>query len=122
MVVENKFGRTIRSLRLKHKMTQSKLAAKLGIHYTTVARWEMGRSIPPERYLMQLKGIFRLSDNEFDVLTIGIIRKKVDTPNNREKDSQQRLEALEEIGNTKIADLDDNDPRLLKLKMAMGAL
>ena len=122
MAVKNKFGRTIRSLRLKHKMTQSKLATKLGIHYTTIASWEKGRTVPPERHLMQLKGIFRLSDNEFDVLTIGIIRKKVATPKNREKARQQRLEALEEIGNTKIADLDDNDPRLIKLKMAVGAL
>ena len=122
MTVKNKFGRTIRSLRLKHKMTQSKLATKLGLHYTTIARWEKGRTVPPDRYLMQLKGIFRLSDNEFDVLTIGIIRKKVATPINREKAHQQRLEALEEIGNTKITDLDDNDPRLIKLKMAVGAL
>ena len=122
MVVENKFGRTIRSLRRKHKMSQVKLATKLGVHYTTLARWEMGRTTPPERYLMQLKGIFRLSDNEYDVLTLGIIRKRPITPDNRKKAHRERLGALEEIGNTKIADLDDNDPRLIKLKMAMGAL
>ena len=122
MTAKNKLGRTIRSLRRKHKMSQVKLARKLGVHYKTIGEWEMGRTIPRERNLMQLKGIFRLSDNEFDVLTIGIIRKKVATPKNREKARQQRLEALEEIGNTKIADLDDNDPRLIKLKMAVGAL
>lgn len=122
MVVENKFGRTIRSLRLKHKMSQVKLATKLGVHYKTIGEWELGRTIPAERYLMQLKGIFRLSDNEFEVLTIGIRRKRAVTPSNREKAHKQRLDALEEIGNTKIADLDDNDPRLIKLKMAVGAL
>ncbi len=122
MAVKNKFGRTIRSLRLKHKMTQSKLATKLGIHYTTIARWEMGRTIPPERYLMQLKGIFRLSDNEFEALTIGIRRRRPITLDSRKKARRERLGALEEIGNTKIADLDDNDPRLIKLKMAVGAL
>lgn len=122
MVVENKLGRTIRSLRRKHKMSQVKLATKLGVHYKTIGEWELGRTVPAERYLMQFKGIFRLSDNEYEVLTLGLIRKRPITPDNLKKARRERLDALEEIGNTKIADLDDNDPRLIKLKMAVGAL
>ena len=120
MVVENKFGRTIRSLRLKHKMSQTKLGTKLGVNYKTVAKWELGHTVPKERYLVQLKGIFRLSDNEFEALTIGIRRKRVATPENREKARKERLEVLSAIGNAKLADLDDDDPRLIKLRKVVG--
>ena len=59
MAVENKLGRTIRSLRLKHKMTQAKIATKLGVHPTTIGQWELGRTVPKEKYLMQLKRSFQ---------------------------------------------------------------
>lgn len=121
MAVENKLGRTLRSLRLKHKMTQVKIATKLGVHPTTIGQWELGRTVPKEKYLMQLKGIFKLSDNEFEALTIGIRRKKIITPENREKARRERLEALNAIGNTRLSDLDDDDPRLIELRKVVGA-
>lgn len=122
MVVENKLGRTIRSLRLKHKMSQVKLATKLGVHYKTIGEWELGRTIPAERYLMQLKGIFRLSDNEFEALTIGIRRKRAVTPSNREKAHRERLEASEMVGNDKLSEMEEDDPRLMMFRKAYGAL
>lgn len=121
MDVKNKLGRTIRSLRLKHKMTQVKVATKLGVHPTTIGQWELGRAVPREKYLLQLKGIFRLSDNEFEALTIGIRRKKIITPENREKARRERLEVLQAIGNTRLTDLDDDDPRLIELRKVVGA-
>ena len=121
MAVKNKFGRTIRSLRLKHKMTQAKIATKLGVHPTTIGQWELGRTVPKEKYLMQLKGIFKLSDNEFEALTIGIRHKRVAAPENRENAHKQRLEALNAIGNTRLADLDDDVPRLIELRKVVGA-
>lgn len=122
MVVENKFGRTIRSLRLKHKMTQVKIATKLGVHPTTIGQWELGRTVPKEKYLMQLKGIFRLSDNEFEALTIGIRRKRVVTPENRENAHKQRLEASRLVGNDKLSEMEEDDPRLIFFRKAYGAL
>ena len=120
--VKNKLGRTIRSLRLKHKMSQPKLAMKLGVHHKTISQWELGRAVPAEQNLIRLKGIFSLSDDEFEALTVGIMRKRVVTPKDKEKAREQRLEALRAIGNIRIVDLDEDDPRLLKLRIAYGAL
>ena len=115
-------GRTIRALRLKHNMSQPKLAMKLDIHHKTISQWEVGRAVPAERNLIRLKGIFNLSDNEYEALTVGIIRKRVVTPENKEKSREQRLEALSLIGNEKLSEMEEDDPRLHLLRKAYGAL
>lgn len=122
MVVEKKLGRTIKSLRMKHKMSQVQLARKVGTHYQTVGHWERGNQIPRQQQLLALKSIFRLSDNEYDVLTMGIVPKRTIDKADRIQAHIDRIQALDEIGNTPLAELDDNDPRLLKLKMAVGEL
>ena len=122
MSTENRIGCKIRSLRLKHEMSQPKLALKLGIHHKTISQWELGRAVPKERNLNQLKNIFSLSDTEYETLTTGIKLKRVVTPKNKEKAREQRLEALTLLGNDKLSDLEEDDPRLLLLRKAYGAL
>lgn len=123
MSVENKLGRTIRSLRLKHNMSQPKLAMKLGVHHKTISQWELGRAVPAEQNLIRLKGIFSLQDDEFETLTIGIIRKRVVlTPKDKEKALEQRLEASRLVGNDRLSEMEEDDPRLLIFRKAYGAL
>ena len=121
--VENKLGRTIRSLRLKSEMSQPKLAMKLGVHHKTISQWELGRAIPAEQNLIRLKGIFSLSDNEYEDLTTGIIRKRVVlTPKDKEKALELRLEASRLVGNDSLSEMEEDDPRLLIFRKAYGAL
>jgi len=43
---ESAFGEAIKAYRLRHGLSQKKLAKALGIDPTTLARWEKGRSKP----------------------------------------------------------------------------
>ena len=122
MVAENKIGRTIRSLRLKHEMSQPKLALKLGVHHKTISQWEVGRAIPKEQNLIRLKGIFSLSEDEYEDLTTGIKLKRVVTPEGKEKAREQRIEVLRLVGNDKISEMEEDDPRMLMLRKSYGAL
>jgi transcriptional regulator with XRE-family HTH domain len=47
-------GATIRRLRRLGGLSLQQAAARLGVHFTTVAAWERGRSRPPHRLLPQL--------------------------------------------------------------------
>jgi transcriptional regulator with XRE-family HTH domain len=46
-------------------MTQEELANKLGIGRTAVSAWEIGRNEPPLEFLIKLKKIFGVSEDEF---------------------------------------------------------
>lgn len=43
------WGKNIELLRLGLTLTQEQFAAKLGVHQSTVARWESGDSAPRDR-------------------------------------------------------------------------
>lgn len=45
-------------------MTQRVLAQRLGVHYTTVARWESGRTAIPKAITMALKELVRREQPE----------------------------------------------------------
>ena len=48
-------GKVIRSLRQEFGLTQEQFAAKLGVVYPTVNRWENGRSQPSRLAIKQIE-------------------------------------------------------------------
>ena len=51
----------IKILREKKGITQSELAANLGITRSAVNAWEMGLSVPSTQYIVELADIFKVS-------------------------------------------------------------
>ena len=60
----SKTGERIRELRIQNNMTQSKLADKLSIDRTTLARYELGLRIPSLDILWEIADIFDISIDE----------------------------------------------------------
>ncbi len=55
---KNKFAREIRRYREEHDLTQKELAQRLMTTTTTVARWELGMSVPKqERMIKDIKAL-----------------------------------------------------------------
>ena len=52
-------SRLVRELRERTGLTQEKFAAKLGVTYPTVNRWENGRAKPSPLALKQIKDLAR---------------------------------------------------------------
>ncbi|XZF60602.1 MAG: helix-turn-helix domain-containing protein [Gloeotrichia echinulata DVL01] len=52
-------GRIIRNLRLLARLTQEQFAATLGVTYTTINRWENGRSKPRPWRWRRLRGCWK---------------------------------------------------------------
>lgn len=55
---------SVRSLRMKHQMTQAKLAKRLGVQYQTVSKWENGISLPDIAMLPQIADCFGVTIDE----------------------------------------------------------
>jgi transcriptional regulator with XRE-family HTH domain len=61
--------RIVRILRQKTGLTQEKFAAKLGVTYPTINRWENGHSKPSPLALKQIEGLLlNLGDEGKDLL------------------------------------------------------
>ena len=54
-------GENIRKLRRENDMTQDQLAARLGVTYQSVSRWENGTAYPDMELLPPLAQLFRVS-------------------------------------------------------------
>lgn len=52
-------GKLIRGLRLEIGLTQEQFAAELGVTYSTINRWENGRSKPSPLAVQKIEGILR---------------------------------------------------------------
>ena len=52
-------SRLVRELRERTGLTQEKFAAKLGVTYPTINRWENGRAKPSPLALKQIKELLR---------------------------------------------------------------
>jgi putative transcriptional regulator len=60
--------RLVRELRERTGLTQEKFAAKLGVTFPTISRWENGRAKPSPLALKQIADLLRelgVKDNEF---------------------------------------------------------
>ena len=54
-------GNNIRTLRRSRDMTQDELAAKLGVTFQTVSRWENGGSYPDIEFLPAIADVFDIT-------------------------------------------------------------
>lgn len=52
-------SRLVRALRERTGLTQEKFAAKLGVTYPTINRWENGKARPSPLAIQQLKDLLR---------------------------------------------------------------
>jgi len=55
-VTDTGFGARLRRARLEAGVTQPELAEKVGVHYSTVKRWELQLMAPHERHLFRIAG------------------------------------------------------------------
>lgn len=58
---ENELARKIRGLRSKLGLTQEQFAAKVGVTFSTVNRWESGKSKPSPLAMRRIEELFKLS-------------------------------------------------------------
>ena len=71
MLEENDVSALIRELRFRTGLTQEKFAAKLGVTFPTINRWENGHARPSPLALKQLEILVRdLGKGGEDLLTI----------------------------------------------------
>ena len=54
-------GKTVKQIRTRLKLTQGKLAKRLGVHRQTIAKWERGTHRVPEMAAMLLRQMAQLS-------------------------------------------------------------
>lgn len=59
MNVQADLSRLVRELRERTGLTQEKFAAKLGVTYPTINRWENGRAKPSPLALKQIEDLLR---------------------------------------------------------------
>lgn len=55
MAEEKDIGRLVRSIRERLELSQERLAAKLGVTFSSVNRWENGRANPSPLAMKQLE-------------------------------------------------------------------
>lgn len=62
-------GKLIRELRLENGLTQEQFASEFGVTYSTVNRWENGRSKPSPLAMQKLEGMLQqMGDRAQDFL------------------------------------------------------
>lgn len=59
-----KIGETIKKLRVKHNMTQERLAEYLDVSYQTISKWENGISFPSVPLIPSIANVFNVSIDE----------------------------------------------------------
>lgn len=59
MNAQNNIPRLVRELRGRTGLTQEKFAAKLGVTFPTINRWENGRAKPSPLALKQIEDLLR---------------------------------------------------------------
>ena len=57
-IEDNELARKIRELRSKLGLTQEQFAAKVGVTFSTVNRWESGKSKPSPLAMRQIEEFF----------------------------------------------------------------
>ena len=70
-------GKNIESLRLKKKLTQEKLAEKLGITRQTLSNWEGNITSPDLKQAKKLSNIFNISLDELVGNELNVIQEKL---------------------------------------------
>ena len=66
------FGNTLKTLRLKHNMTQAQLAQKLGLTKSVISAYETGLRLPSYDILIHIAKIYHVSTDYL----LGLERKE----------------------------------------------
>lgn len=70
VIKQPQIGKLIRELRLETGLTQEQFAAHLGLTYSSINRWECGRSKPSPLAMQKVDGMLNsMSDQGKDLLT-----------------------------------------------------
>ena len=73
MNAQTDIPRLIRELRQRTGLTQEKFAAKLGVTFPTINRWENGRAKPSPLAMQRVEELLRsMGDDGVDLLKSGI--------------------------------------------------
>ena len=59
VINQPQIGKLIRELRLETGLTQEQFAAQLGVTYSSINRWETGRSKPSPMGMQKIEGLLR---------------------------------------------------------------
>lgn len=59
---------TLKELRLRNKLTQKELSEKLGLHQSTIGKYELGLAIPPIKQLKKISEVFHLKPKQEEEL------------------------------------------------------
>lgn len=69
MNVQTDIPRLVRELRERTGLTQEKFAAKLGVTFPTINRWENGRAKPSPLAMQKIEELLRnMGDNGIDLI------------------------------------------------------
>ena len=61
---QEKIGKLIKEIRIKHNLTQAELAKKYGVTYQAVSKWENGKNIPDISLLKKMSTDFNIDIND----------------------------------------------------------
>lgn len=59
VINQPQIGKLVRELRLENGLTQEQFAAELGVTYSSINRWENGRSKPSPLAMQKIEGLLR---------------------------------------------------------------
>lgn len=109
------FGKNIKHLRKKKKLTQGELGEAIGMTYSQVGAYEIGRSTPSFEALLKIAQLFNVSIDELvfrDMETEGIGNREPHQPVDEEKEVMAKR--LNEMLEYRIRELErhikENDP------------
>ena len=91
------FADDIKQIRLNALLTQDEFAKVLGISYTTINRWENGKSIPGIKALKRIDQYCKKNSITFDVSKVASMKKKDSSRNCRESYGRLIPNQCEEI-------------------------
>ena len=84
-------GEKIKAMRKQDGLTQSQLAEKIGVHETTIRRWERGKGLPSIDDIKKLSGLFKIASEDF-----------LDTAQKEDSQGDSKLLTFEWGGSNKI--------------------
>ena len=103
-----KIGKFIADCRKKEKLTQAKLAEKLGITDRAISKWETGKAMPDSSIMLELWEILNISVND-------LLCGEVVASNNYNKELEKNLLDM-------IKEKEQRDKQLLTLEWVIGIL
>lgn len=62
-----KFGKAVKEIRIKALLSQAAFAKEIGVSFSTVNRWEMGKAKPRYDALKKIKGFCEKNSIPFEV-------------------------------------------------------